>query len=286
MKKALKAFVALAFCLSAVRASETALPVSKDSKVNEGNPMTTYGNEEFYTVWGGPLIIKDEKALLYFNGVDELRQAGYVCEFALLRLYITSMIAPAPANIFKIAGAWDEATVCWDNRPGEDHSIQVMKDLPSSQDVWFEVDVTNIVKSWMNEGEPNNGFYAGISEDVSTAGGCQFASGEFPDTTLRPRLFLEYYPGGGVEQQDMQDLSFNVSGITGRWADISFSLDASGFVSLKVYDARGSLIKTLSDGFSGSGDHEFVWKPEQAGVYFVKLSSGSNVIVRKFVSVR
>lgn len=284
MKQILSLLVALACFSSVAVASESFLPVTKDSKVNEGQPTTTYGDEEFYTVWGGP-IINEEKALLYFNGVEELHQAGYVCEYALLRLYVTSVLAAVPANIFKAAAGWDEATVCWDNRPGEDHGIEVKQDLPSSQDVWFEVDVTNIVKSWMNDGSSNNGFYVGTSEDNLTAGGCQFASGEFPDTAFRPRLFVEYYPGGGVEQEAVNDLFLEVSATPGRCADISFSLASSGFGSLKVYDALGSLVGTLLDGTESSGVHTLTWK-STPGLYFVRLETSSRVLTEKLVLIR
>lgn len=283
MKNLLCLPVALACFLSVAVASESFLPVSKDSKVNEANPETTYGAEEFYTVWGGPAIIKDEKALLYFNGVDELRQAGYVCEYARLRLYVTSMIAPVTANIFKAAGAWDESTVCWNNRPGEDHGIEVPQDLPGSQNVWFEVDVTGIVKSWINDGEPHNGFYVGISEDNLIAGGCQFASREFPDTARRPRLFVEYYPGGGVEQGAECGLVLNISTIPGRYVDISFLLASSGFVSLKIYDAAGVLVETLLDRSMSQGFHGLTWSHSNSGVYFVQLETDGFRLSRKVV---
>ena len=74
---------------------------------------------------------------------------------------------------------------------------------------------------------------------------------------------------------------------------ISFRLSASTHVNLSIYDVNGRLVSTLADCMMPGGGHEIVWdgrvsRGEQAasGIYFYKLSTGSEVLTRKMVLLR
>ncbi|MBU8920327.1 MAG: T9SS type A sorting domain-containing protein [Bacteroidales bacterium] len=69
---------------------------------------------------------------------------------------------------------------------------------------------------------------------------------------------------------------------------ISFSLPASGRVSLTVYDAAGRMVETILDREMESGPHSVPWQPENlsSGVYFYILRTPDSKISRKAVLLR
>ncbi len=76
---------------------------------------------------------------------------------------------------------------------------------------------------------------------------------------------------------------------------ISFSANYQGFrqVTLEVYDITGRKIQTLFSGPLDAGQYRFKWNGRNAlgqasasGMYFYRLTSGSNVISRKMILLR
>ena len=59
-------------------------------------------------------------------------------------------------------------------------------------------------------------------------------------------------------------------------------------MSLQIYDINGRLIETLVDGIINPGNHEIQWNASNysSGIYFAKLSVGSQVQTEKLVLVR
>ncbi len=74
---------------------------------------------------------------------------------------------------------------------------------------------------------------------------------------------------------------------------IRFRLPAPQSVSLRVYDVDGHLVRTLVDGSLPPGEHLLQWTgtndrglPVSSGVYFYRLESGGNALIRKLMVVR
>ncbi|HSG28794.1 MAG TPA: FG-GAP-like repeat-containing protein, partial [Candidatus Krumholzibacterium sp.] len=68
---------------------------------------------------------------------------------------------------------------------------------------------------------------------------------------------------------------------------IRFYIPEPGRVVLRVYDAAGRLVDTLSDGFREAGTHDFVWDGKGSGgrglcsgVYFLRIDAGKRVFSR------
>jgi len=73
---------------------------------------------------------------------------------------------------------------------------------------------------------------------------------------------------------------------------ISYTLERRAAVEVAVYDARGRVVATLSQGEQGAGHHAAVWdgvtaagERVSAGVYLVRVSAGSTSLGRKLVRV-
>ncbi|MBI5473112.1 MAG: S8 family serine peptidase [Ignavibacteriae bacterium] len=69
---------------------------------------------------------------------------------------------------------------------------------------------------------------------------------------------------------------------------IAFTIQVSGFTSLKVYDVLGREVATLVDGPMAAGTHGVVLEANRlsSGTYFYKLQSGSNTSVKKLMLVK
>jgi hypothetical protein len=67
---------------------------------------------------------------------------------------------------------------------------------------------------------------------------------------------------------------------------VAASNDAA--VSVRLYDARGALVRELADGAAASGTHAIAWDGRDAagrrvrpGIYFCELRSGSRAVTRR-----
>lgn len=270
---------------SVLVADEVEFDATEDSKVNEDQPTTNYGSEEFFTIWGGQELVPTpaEIGLVEFHGLNELTAAGAKIDGAILRLHVTTLVQTGEAEIYRIADPWDEGMVTWNTRPVDNRDIIASNKLPNQSGVWFETEVTDIVKSWVEDGFPNNGFYVGIPLQGNSVG-AQFATKEHPDPDISPKLFVEYHFGGGAEEEAASGSEFHVSPISTSAVGINFSLPVVTPATLKVYDASGALVETLVDGSVASGDHTMTWNGAP-GIYFVRLEVGNTVFTEKTVIV-
>jgi hypothetical protein len=71
---------------------------------------------------------------------------------------------------------------------------------------------------------------------------------------------------------------------------IRFTLAMDEHVTLRIYDARGSLVRTIQEGGLTAGEHRPTWngrdnrgKQVSTGVYFVRLCAGAYEVTRKVV---
>jgi Peptidase family C25/FlgD Ig-like domain/Propeptide_C25 len=74
---------------------------------------------------------------------------------------------------------------------------------------------------------------------------------------------------------------------------LSFALPVAGEASVKVYDLSGRLVKTLISGDISAGSHNVAWdgtddllRPVASGLYFYRLSTGTDSRIRSVVLMR
>ena len=70
---------------------------------------------------------------------------------------------------------------------------------------------------------------------------------------------------------------------------IRYSIERQTNVTLKVFDLLGREVETLVDHIQSPGSYEVNFprtKPLASGVYFYRLTSGGNTLVRKMVYIR
>lgn len=88
-------------------------------------------------------------------------------------------------------------------------------------------------------------------------------------------------------------LNQNVPNPFNPMTTVKFSLPQAGRALLKVYDVRGSLVRTLADESFAAGVHTRVWlgKDDQgqqvsSGVYFYRLEAGGKVITKRMTLIK
>jgi flagellar hook assembly protein FlgD len=74
---------------------------------------------------------------------------------------------------------------------------------------------------------------------------------------------------------------------------ISFEIDREEFVSLRIYDTAGRLVRTLVAANRDPGRYTELWNgsdesghPVASGVYFCRLATGSSSITKKMILLR
>ncbi len=69
---------------------------------------------------------------------------------------------------------------------------------------------------------------------------------------------------------------------------IEFSLPQRSFISLRIFDLKGSLVETLFNGEREKGNYSIRWKPENlaSGIYFYRLRTNKTVITRKMIFLK
>ena len=74
---------------------------------------------------------------------------------------------------------------------------------------------------------------------------------------------------------------------------IRYRLEAPGRVRLDIFDVQGQKVKTLADGYVGSGVYQVEWdgmdasgKPVATGVYLARLQKGTASLVRKMLLLK
>ena len=74
---------------------------------------------------------------------------------------------------------------------------------------------------------------------------------------------------------------------------IAFALDQTGPAKLEIFNARGQLVRVLTDGSLPAGAHEFTWSGKTdtgqqaaSGTYFYRLTTADETLTRKMMLVK
>lgn len=136
---------------------------------------------------------------------------------------------------------------------------------------------------------------------VCAAGGQSSVVGDGTSNTYRTRCgFFGYFSQKevGIEESENQSLVTTLYGIRpnpSRGAvHIHYNISDKGFVSLKVYDIAGRVVKVLQNGRIKAGEYDIDWdctditnRALPVGVYFYRLVvDGKPIATKKLVIIR
>ena len=170
------------------------------------------------------------------------------------------------------------------------HDVPITVSLEAGNDYDFEVDIPdiNLWRAWLDHsGLPYQPY--GVVEVLNGEQGGDPANSYL----IHMRMFAcDPVMTGVVDLPDekvpfyLAPVSPNpVSGI----AQVRYSLDEGGEISMKMYDVSGRLVATLIDGESqpaGTGLFEFDASRYATGVYFLRIELNSRMLSRKMLIMR
>ena len=112
-----------------------------------------------------------------------------------------------------------------------------------------------------------------------------------PSDTLGFQFTASTLPLTSVKEEDVPNsysLRQNYPNPFNPSTKINFTLAKTGYVTLKVYDVIGKLVKTLLDGYKSSGDHTINFNATNlpSGIYFYRLQSDNFNSVRKMILIK
>ncbi|MCL5029958.1 MAG: T9SS type A sorting domain-containing protein [Bacteroidetes bacterium] len=69
---------------------------------------------------------------------------------------------------------------------------------------------------------------------------------------------------------------------------MSYQLSAYSYVTLKVYDILGNVVKTLVDGYKSQGKYSITFDASNlsSGIYFYRMTAGSYVEMKKLILLK
>jgi len=113
-------------------------------------------------------------------------------------------------------------------------------------------------------------------------------------STAEMHVLVEYSTDAGmIEVPSAIELSQNYPNPFNPTTEIRFRMPEPGVVNMSIYDVRGSLVKTLINGYIEAGEQRVVWDGTNnlgtrmpSGVYFCRLVSGGFKKTIKVVLVR
>ena len=167
------------------RAASTTLPAVADAWLDQGSPDSAKGADATLRVQSKPGV--NWRTLVRFalpSGIP----ADCVLDSAKLRLYSPGGGEGDVLEARRLAGAWSEAGVTWDNQPATEGS----PGTSYSGDGYLTWNVTGQVQAVL-EGAPDHGFVVrDATEDSADGGSSEFHSREKGESP--PQLTLRFEP--------------------------------------------------------------------------------------------
>ena len=70
--------------------------------------------------------------------------------------------------------------------------------------------------------------------------------------------------------------------------NLSYTIAEAGNIALSVYDINGRLVESLVDSYQEAGNYNAVWNASfvSSGVYFVRLSTSSDILTQKVMLIK
>jgi hypothetical protein len=212
--------LSLNFLILAVSAeTEIIRPSLKDTYVDQINPTTNHGNVPSSQV--NQNLTQLQRSLLQFD-LSAIPPEAQITS-ATLKLYVEYTSADGRTYcVYRVTQSWTENGATWQTydgtnnwaSPGGDYTLEGGACLTvPSQNNWMNWTVTDIVKAWIEDSEPNYGFLIkDNAEGVYQVNYMsQLSSREKAPQTLRPILEVNYIiPEEQVEPVGGELLSNNL----------------------------------------------------------------------------
>ena len=240
---------AICVLLLAVFASSCALaqaPPSDDAYTISSQPLANFGRSGILPVQSGTVS--------YIRLNLGVFPAGENVSKATLKLYVNAVLAPGAFDVYPVRGSWNEARLSYTNAPSLGVSATNGRTVAVSAfslNKFLLIDVTNLVRGWLNGSIPNNGIALALK---GVSGSFSFDSKESTGTGHQPEIdvtFTTIPESGG-------SAALSESAVAGTGADSSESSTVSaqqiGSKSAQGHGTKGYLPLWLNALYLGNSN--------------------------------
>lgn len=178
--------------------------------------------------------------------------------------------------IKRVTGAWDEATVTWNNHPGATNVNRVV--LPTSSTVvqdYPNLDITGIIQDLYNDAANNFGIVLRMRDEVNYYKSLIFGSPLNANPDIRPVLTVTYDDGQKLSTPAPNAFEFGAE-VSPNPASDFVMLDFSNVhsldqITLQIFDLNGKEVMTINN---ITGDqYTFDVSGLQSGIYFFRAEN-------------
>lgn len=128
--------------------------LTDDAQTSTSNPNQNFGSRVSVQVSGTTF-----KGFLKFKLTPNLPNGttGVRIEKATLKLFVTAVNTAGAAEVYRVAGAWDEGSITNNTAPALGSLLTSLSFDATNEDRWVTVDIKSLVKDWLDNVVPNNG---------------------------------------------------------------------------------------------------------------------------------
>ncbi|MEW6536814.1 MAG: DNRLRE domain-containing protein [Candidatus Auribacterota bacterium] len=122
--------------------------------------------------------------------------SGKQIEHATVRLYMFENVHPKTEetiSVYRVLSDWDESTITYNTRPLSESEAAVQVPIIQSNG-WVSIDITDLARSWMNDGESNFGILLTMPEKSNYPDDRKrfYSKEEVVNASLRPKMRIVY----------------------------------------------------------------------------------------------
>ncbi len=174
---------------------------NKDAVVNSLYPTMNQPHPDIYLIdaWTNHLTDITHRTYLQFN-LDSIPSYAEIID-ATLHLcnpndgntdhFHSSFTGLNTFYVRRVTSEWDDETLSWNNQPNFATDGQVLVPASQKENQDYSIDVTEIIKERTGNPQNNVGFVLMLENEAYYRRVC-FASLNYPDTNLRPKLEINY----------------------------------------------------------------------------------------------
>jgi hypothetical protein len=179
----------------------------KDAMISNIEPDKNFGDYKYFeaTYMSEPMltVMRSNRSLIFFD-LSKLPKSAVIKKAVLNLKYdlpvpwdstifvSSNATTPKPYGVLqKIIEPWEENTVTWNKQPKTTETGQVFIQPFIKNSNVIEVDVTSLIAITATNTLPNCGLLFKLSSNEKFKG-FRFASSDYPDSLMRPRLSVQY----------------------------------------------------------------------------------------------
>ncbi len=213
----------------------------------------------------------------------------------LTRFYSCPSGGTTAATFYAIDEVWDEETWNHTQHIAYNSAVSmpyVFSGTGGNAIVDFEVDVTEFIRTWIENDLTNNGFVILANSNQKFS---KFYSKEHVNSDYHPTLTLNYEASASQEDEmtPYEVTAMNFPNPFNPQTTISYSIPQDSLVRVDIFDVRGRLVYEMCEGYQSQGQHQVTWdgknrsgKTAASGVYYYRITTNRGTITRPMVMLK